>query len=172
MDTLIATLLIWIGTHSSYDVSNMVHPTVKLLSPQELTAEYYEGSGVVLPSSGIDPRILALYQYQDAPEGIIYLLDPRRITEQPSAQLDGSKIPSVLTDQSEEAWLEDPVFQERLLHELVHHVQYQSGAASRFPCPAFGEKEAYDLGGKFLALRYANDPLFNRNVFAHMYSRC
>ena len=44
-------------------------------------------------------------------------------------------------------WLEDPVFQEQLLHELIHHVQYQTGATADFPCEAFGEMEAYLLGG-------------------------
>ena len=172
MDKLVATLLIWIGTHSNYDTSNIVQPEIVLLSPQELTSEYYEGSGVALPDSGIDARVYALYQFADAPQGVIYLIDPRRSTATAAVQIGDKDETFGPTVTLESEWLDDPVFQEQLLHELVHHVQYQSGAASRFPCPAFGEKEAYLLGGKFLALRFANDPLPNRNVLAHIYSRC
>ena len=67
---------------------------------------------------------------------------------------------------------ENLVFQERLLHELIHHVQKVSGAEQRFTCRKFGEKEAYLLGGEFLKSHYFTDLLPNRYILAHMYSRC
>jgi len=72
----------------------------------------------------------------------------------------------------QERGLENPLFQERLLHELVHHFQYQLGKHKTYLCKNQGELEAYMYGGKFLQLQNVRDPLPNRRVLAHLYSRC
>ena len=68
------------------------------------------------------------------------LLDPRLNDE---LIVESADIEYLLKNRSQpllEEWLGTPIFQEQLLHELVHHVQYQSGAVDQFPCPADGEK--------------------------------
>lgn len=59
-----------------------------------------------------------------------------------------------------------------VLHELIHHAQFDSGAYDTYSCRNYGELEAYTLGGKYLKDRYVTDPLPNRDVREHMYSRC
>lgn len=172
MEKLIATLLIYIGTNTSYDVSKVTSPEIRLVTAQEMTDEYYSGTDASRPESGIDSRIFALYNHEDFPNGIIFLLDPRLNDELTLEMLDADDSLYDRTKPLDQQWLDNPVFQEQLLHELIHHVQYQTGAADRFPCPSFGEKEAYLLGGKYLQQRHVTDPLPNRKVLAYMYSRC
>lgn len=172
MEALIASLLLWIGTHTAYNTANMPVPEVRLVSPQEMTLEYYRGTEAAMPASGIDSRLYALYNYEDTDTGIIFLLDPRLNQD---LMVESADTVDLWNDRSEplhREWLDNVVFQEQLLHELIHHVQYQSGKVSEFPCSAYGEKEAYLLGGQFLKLRHSNDPLPNRNILAHIYSRC
>jgi len=172
MEKLIATLLIYIGANTGYDVGKVTPPEIRLITAQEMTDEYYRGSDSTRPESGIDSRIFALYNYEDSQEGIIFLLDPRLNDALTSETVDADEMPLDHTKPLDQQWLENPVFQEQLLHELIHHVQYQTGAVNHFPCPAYGEREAYLLGGKFLRQRHVTDPLQNRNVLAYMYSRC
>ena len=156
MDELLAALMLWIGSNSAYSTDSMPLPAVVLATPEELTAEYYADAPRLAPTNGIDERVLALYAFDDGPYGTVYALDCRH---------EGS-FSHVLST------CDEPQFQERLLHELVHHVQRLSGAYERLPCRAAGEKEAYRLGGRFLAARHATDPLPNREFWAHVYSRC
>lgn len=172
MEQLIAALMVWISANTSYKVGDIRQPEVRLLSPHEMTEEFYSGTDVPRPESGIDSRVFALYRQDEESNGVIFLLDPRLNNELTTESVDAD---ASATDRSallHADWLENPVFQEQLLHELIHHVQYQSGAVKDFPCPAYGEKEAYLLGGIYLNKRHANDPLPNRKVLAHMYSRC
>jgi len=172
MEKLVAALMVWIGSNTTYNVTELPYPEVRLLTAEEMTQEYYGGSDVLQPESGIDSRIFALYNYVDSEHGIIFLLDPRlndTLTSE-SATPDATLADRLQPLQQE--WLDNPVLQEQLLHELVHHVQYQTGAVDQFPCRAFAEREAYLLGGKYLQLRHANDPLPNRKVLAYMFSRC
>ena len=46
---LIATLLFWIDAHTSCKVSKALVPEVRLLTPLEMTDEYYRGSEVARP---------------------------------------------------------------------------------------------------------------------------
>ena len=156
VEELVAALLAWITWNSDLDPSGVPPPVVRELDRVELTAELYRDATALLPASGVDERVLALYSWKDDPNGVIHILDAR------------------LTDglQPGEPPYENPVFRERLLHELVHHVQYHTGAYRRFTCPSEGEREAYLLGGRYLRQRYATDPLPNRRVLAHLYSRC
>ena len=172
MEKLIATLLIYIGANTGYDVSKVSPPEIRLLSAQEMTDEYYGGSDSTRPESGIDSRIFALYNYEDSQEGIILLLDPRLNDALTAETVDADETPLDRTKPLDQKWLDNHVFQEQLLHELIHHVQYQTGQVNQFPCAAYSEREAYLLGGKFLRERHATDPLPNRNVLAYMYSRC
>ncbi len=172
MEQLISSLMIWISANTSYNVSNISHPEVRLLSPHEMTEEYYSGTDAPRPESGIDSRVFALYSQDDASNGVIFLLDPRLNNELTTESVGAATLALNRSAPLHTDWLENPVFQEQLLHEMIHHVQYQSGTINDFPCPAYGEKEAYLLGGLYLTRRHANDPLPNRKVLAHMYSRC
>lgn len=157
MDALAALLMTWIAENSDYRTAHLPVPAIVEMSPQELTREAYKDNPKMLPDGGIDDRILALYSFEDGAHGTIFVLGAK--------WTDDGSAPD-LPPQS------DPVFQERVLHELVHHVQRVTGAYDRFPCRNFGEREAYDLGGKFLKQRHARDPLPNRVFWATIYSRC
>lgn len=157
MNGLATALMAWIATNSSYDTANMPIPEIILMTPAELTAEAYSDTPGLIPVSGVDDRVLALYSFEDGANGTVYLLAP----EQPDTPVDPDEQPEF-----------DPLFEERLLHELVHHVQRMSDAYSSFPCRNFGERQAYQLGGTYLRQRNVEDPLPNRNFWAHIYSRC
>ena len=156
MELLLDALLEWIGDHSSYDTQNVPHPIVLQLSPEELTREFYTGVAHLMPDDGVDERINALYAATDGPHGTIYLLSAH--------QYDESEFFDQPTD--------NPLWREVLLHELVHHVQWQSGDAEHWQCAAQGEFEAYMLGGRYLRQLAVADPMPNRNFWGMIYSRC
>lgn len=153
---LAAALMVWIGDNSSYDTRGLPLPDIVEMTPEELTAEAYRDNPEILPPDGVDERLFALYDFESGSAGTIYLLGPES-----DARLGTEQIPR-----------DDPVYQERILHELVHHVQRLTGAYETFPCRNFGEKEAYFLGGSFLRQNHAEDPVPNRNFWAQIYSRC
>jgi hypothetical protein len=156
MNDLLAALMLWIGANSTYVTADLPLPAVVPMSARELTQEAYGNVPQLVPDGGIDERLLALYAFDDGENGTIYVLDCHT-AEAPDP---------------DESPCEYPVYHERLLHELVHHVQQRSGAYAHFPCRNFGEKEAYLLGGRYLKARHVTDPLPNRNFWAHIYSRC
>jgi len=156
MDALVAVLLCWILDNSEFSVTEVTHPNIVEMSPADLTQEYYRDYPDSLPESGVDPRIKALYAWDDEGRGTIYIL-ASRYTE---------------VSLSQETGQDNPWFQEVLLHELVHHVQYVTGAYDEYECANEGELQAYLLGGKFLKQQQVMDPLPNRSVLAHMHSRC
>lgn len=156
MEILAALLLNWISENSDFNTSGIPLPTIIELSPEELTREYYSDLSGSVSAGSVDDRILGLYSWSDGPNGTIYILH-RDHTE---------------ISLSQERGLDNPLFQERLLHELIHHVQYQIGDYETYQCKNQGELEAYLYGGKFLQLQNVNDPLPNRRVLAHLYSRC
>jgi len=156
MESLLISLLTWIGLNSDYEISNVPHPSVVMLSHRELTLEAYRDQPQLIPDTGIDQRVFALYSWERSDVGTIFILHPD-LTEGQRAN---------------ERPMENPIFIERLLHELVHHVQFHNGRYKSFPCKNAGEKDAYLLGGLYLRQRNMTDPLPNRKVLAHMYSRC
>lgn len=156
MEQLIDALLDWIDHNSSYDTGYVPHPIVLQLTPEALTREFYTGVPHLMPDDGVDERVNALYAAGDGPHGTIYLLaagvyQDAEFFDQPT---------------------ENPLWREVLLHELVHHVQWQSGVADTWQCPAQGEREAYSLGGRYLTQSAATDPMPNRNFWSMIYSRC
>ena len=157
MNGLATALMAWIAANSTYDTAIMPIPEIVLMTPIELTAEAYSDTPDLIPDSRVDDRVLALYSFEDGANGTVYLLAPEQ--------------PNILVDPEELSEF-DPLFEERLLHELVHHVQRMSGAYDAFPCRNFGELQAYQLGGSYLRQRNVEDPLPNRNFRAHIYSRC
>lgn len=155
MPETVAYLLQWIALNTGHVTADLPLPEVVTMTPAEITAEYYGAAGLAAAGrQAVDPRIMALYAFEDGPHGTIYVIDP------------------VLTEGADDDPYGNPIFQERLLHELVHHVQRQTGAYDRFLCVAEGEIEAYRLGGTFLRQRNVMDPLPNRNFWAAIYSRC
>ncbi|WP_425070948.1 hypothetical protein [Sagittula sp. S175] len=156
MDALIDLLLDWIGDNSAYRTSNLPHPDVIELSPQQLTREFYSGVAHLMPDSGIDERLNALYAAGDGPHGTVYILAPKAVAD--AGHFEDPH--------------DNPLWREILLHELVHHVQHMSGAVEGYACVAMGEAEAYGLGGIYLRQRHVTDPLPNRNFWAAIYARC
>ena len=156
MDPLIALLLGWIAENTDYQTEAIEPPAVVAMTPQELTKEYYSGAPHLLPDDGVDDRLNALYSFEDGPNGTIFIIAPEFVDD--AEHFDE---PS-----------ENPLYREILLHELVHHVQWETGEADAWACQSYGEREAYILGGQYLRqLRY-DDPLKNRMFWAHMYARC
>ena len=156
MDILIDILLDWIGENSRYEVAGIEPPVVQLMTPQELTREYYTGAPHLTPADGVDERLNALYAAVDGPVGTIYVLAPDY-----APQAEAYDDPS-----------ENPIWREYLLHELVHHVQWQTGEADTWACQSQGEWDAYLIGGRYLQDARVTDPMPNRNFGARMYSRC
>lgn len=156
MDSLVALLLNWIAANTHYEFGDIPHPAVIELTAQELTRELYRDVPDSIPDSGVDDRIQALYSWEDGQHGTIYILER-----------DNTKV-----SLSQETGLDNPLFQERLLHELVHHVQYVTGEYDSFTCMKEGELAAYQYAGKFLRQQSVADPLPNRRILAHLYSRC
>ncbi len=158
-DMMVPRLMTWIATNTDYDTKNLRSPEVIELSPQELTREAYSSNPMLVPADGVDKSYLALYSYEHGSNGTIYVLGPKWFD------------PDATADRYYEAY-ENPVFQERVLHELIHHVQHVSGAYKAFRCRNFGEKEAYMLGGRFLRQHHVDDPLPNRSFWALLRSLC
>lgn len=187
METIVNALLLWIAANSQYNVDEVAMPSIVFVSAEEITTEYYSDDPDQIPQAGIDDRILALYDAETTENGKIFLrVDGLEIDEDArtadalvtpvlvTASLN-SRIKSVVQTQPDtvpKQFENDPILMERLLHELVHHVQFQTGANKSFPCPAFGEKDAYQLGKLYFKQRRIEDPLPNRNFWAHIYSRC
>jgi len=155
MEAILAMLLNWLATNTELKVGNIPIPSVVELSPEDLTQEFYSDSGVV-PARPVDDRILALYSWTDGPSGTIYILGRNYMD----------------VSSGEDTGLDNPIFQERLLHELVHHIQHHTGEYDEFDCTRQGELAAYLIGGVFFQKKNITDPLPNRHVLAHLYSRC
>lgn len=153
MDLLLEVLLQWISANSSYDTMNIRLPTVVEMTRTEITREFYTDYPDKIPMNGVDDRINALY---NAEKEILYVISATLATH--ADKFDSPH--------------ENPVWREIVLHELIHHVQWQSGRLKDWPCKRFGEKEAYLLGGKYLQQKATADPLLNRRFWASMYSRC
>ncbi|WP_238367335.1 hypothetical protein [Mesobacterium pallidum] len=156
MEALLEGLMEWIGQNTDYEAAAMPPPIIIEMSPEELTQEYYTGAPHLAPVDGVDDRVNALYARAEGPHGTIYL--------RAAALTDGA---SQFDDP-----LDNPVFREVLLHELVHHAQWHSGEAETWACINYGELEAYVLGGRYLAERHVTDPMPNRLFWAHRYARC
>lgn len=185
MESIVQALILWIAANSQYSVENVMQPNVVFMTPQEITAEYYQDYPKYIPANKIDDRIWALYNAESSENGTIYLRidNPTlnqhlRLARQSRAidlRMDEKGIDREADESSDgyKSLFEDnPILTERLLHELVHHVQFQTGVNKSFQCIAYGEKEAYRLGGLFFKQRYIEDPMPNRNFWAHVYSRC
>jgi hypothetical protein len=150
MESLLSTLLLWIAANSSYDTRGVPHPDVQLMTALEITEEYYSDAPERIPEDGIDSRIKALYAPNDGSKGTIYLLH----------------------DGDVEEIYEYAELREILLHELVHHVQWQTGVADTWSCRNHGELEAYKLGALYLHQQLSQDHLISRGAWAQIYSAC
>ncbi len=156
MEPLVLSLLMWLAAHSDYNVTGLPTPQIRLLSPEAMTALYYEQAGAKAGAPQVDTRIQGYFLWGDGLPGVIYLVDPR---DTPGA--------AKYADPSD-----NPLFRERLLHELVHFAQRASGASANFPCPTRGEFEAYRLGGTYLRELGVPDPMPMRMRWAQRFSAC
>lgn len=156
MEPLVVSLLLWIATHSDYRLADSQMPEVRLISPVQMTALYHELIGERSGTGQIDTRIQGHFSWAEGPAGVIYLIHPH---ETPGA--------AQFSDPTE-----NPLFRERLLHELVHFAQRSSGIAAGYTCPARGEFDAYRLGGVYLRELGVIDPIPMRMRWAQRFSAC
>jgi hypothetical protein len=155
MNELVASLLIWIGAHSAFDVTGIAPPTLIETSSIEITRLTHRLAGRPGPSAA-DERLMGLYDPNAGPNGTIYVLS--------AALAPGAS--------RHEDPLRNPYFQERVLHELVHHVQHRTGAIEELPCPAAAEHDAYRLAGMFLQHQRVADSTPNRRSLIRILGRC
>lgn len=153
MDSLLEALLQWISDNSSYITKGIQLPTVVEMTRSQITNEFYTDHPNQAPSNGIDHRIKALY---NAEKQILYVIQAKQME-----YVDEFDSPT-----------DNPAWREIVLHELIHHVQWQTGYVKDWQCERYGEKDAYLLGGKYLKQRASDDPLPNRIFWANIYSRC
>lgn len=153
MEPLLEALLQWISDNSSYVTKDVRLPTVVEMTRTEITREFYADHPKQAPANGIDHRIKALY---NAEKEILYVIRAEQM-----AHADEFDSPN-----------DNPVWREIVLHELIHHVQWQTGHVKDWLCERYGEKEAYILGGQYLKQRASDDPIPNRIFWANIYSRC
>lgn len=156
MKALLIALMAWLDQHSIYDTDHMPLPAVVEVSAEALTRRAYRDTPQHIPASGVDERLFAWYTWAQGQHGTIFI--------RPAAQ---TRAPEFV-----EYALDNPIFQERLLHELIHHVQYWDGAYQRFHCDNMAEAEAYKLGGLFLRQKNVDDPLPNRHQIAYFLGLC
>lgn len=143
MEKLIALLFVWISTHTPYIIENLDDPNVVLVPQQEL----YERATKNHPGySGLkETHVDKFFGLYDAHTKTIYLSD----TFNPDKYQD----------------------REKLLHELVHHVQRETRAS--FECDRHREKEAYILGGQYLWEKMRPDPIKHiRKKYIRFFSNC
>lgn len=155
MEALILTLLQWIGAHSEYATANLPPPPVVLMSAAALTNRVQGKSGAA-KASDVDPRLQGFFSLAPDTLGTIYLINPE---DTPGA--DRFADPT-----------ENPIFRERLLHELVHYAQHASGEMASYRCPSQGEFAAYVLGGAYLRELHVPDPLRHREWLARAVMQC
>jgi hypothetical protein len=119
-DELVAGLLGWINSHSSfkYDVEKL--PDIKKVTARQIAEVAFGGK---LPKA-VNPKNLQIFGLYNFNEKAVYLLD--------SIDLD--------TDEGKGI----------LLHELVHYLQYQTGLDDNVKCKNELESLAYVLEAKFL----------------------
>jgi hypothetical protein len=156
MEQLVASLLLWLASNSTFDVAALKPPPIVLMSPEEMTSMYYRESGRTTGVVKVDARVQGYFRRLGPEAGTVYVISPENV---PGAE--GFSDPK-----------QNPIFQERLLHELVHYVQWSSGEYERFICPAQGELAAYQLGGRFLRSLGATDPIKSRDFWIPFVSRC
>ena len=156
MEQLAVSLLVWIAAHSPYPVGDVAPPPIVLLSPEAMTAIVYEDTGTAQQAPKVDQQLQGYFDPDEGAHGTIFLVRPE---DTPGAWQHAE--PS-----------DNPLFRERLLHELVHFAQHTTGEYERFRCPTQGELQAYDLGGKYLQQLGVPDPIPNRKLIARMLVRC
>lgn len=156
METILDALMNWIAAETERDLTAMRPPVVVEMSLAELTSEFYSDQPFLAPEDGTDERLRALYAATDGANGTVYLLSADTYDD---------------AEHFENPY-DNPLWQEVLLHELVHHVQWQTGDNQNWLCNNFGELEAYQLGGWFLSRTGTPDPFPNRHFWANIYARC
>jgi hypothetical protein len=153
MEQVAAALLVWIAAHSSYPVAQLAPPPVVLLTPQALIAQVERDEGVAA-QHGSDLRLQGYFKPDSAGGGTVYVIRPED-TPGAAAHADPA---------------DNPLFRERLLHELVHYAQAATGR--HFRCRSQGEVDAYALGGQYLKEHGVPDPLPERRLVARMVQMC
>ncbi len=156
MELILDALLAWLDVNTKYSTGDVPKPELVELSPAEMTREMYSDAMQLIPSDGVDERIFGLYSAEIEPSGRIYVVDARYMTD--AGKFDDPH--------------DNPIWREIVLHELVHHLQWQSGAVQTWECRNFGELEAYMIGGRYLRQLRVRDPMANRRFEARIRARC
>jgi hypothetical protein len=156
MEQVATALLVWIASHSSYrEAARLPPPPIVTMTAEDLTTVVRQRAGAA--ARGVDDwRVYGYFSLDDEDHGTIYIVRP---ADTPGAEL--------FEDPAD-----NPIFRERLLHELVHYAQHATGEVQRLQCPQMRELAAYYLGGLYLKQRDIADPLPDRMFLAIWTSRC
>ena len=74
MDALVLALLTWINDKTAYDTTSMPLPAIVEVSAEEITQEAYKDTPDLMPASGVDARVFALYTWEPSDTGTVYIL--------------------------------------------------------------------------------------------------
>ena len=95
MESIALMLMLWIGNNTDYNTTDIPLPAIVEMTREEITTEMYTDHPDRIPESGVDPRINALYSYEDGPNGTIYIVDACLLYTSPSPRdLSTSRMPS------------------------------------------------------------------------------
>ncbi|MEZ5659913.1 MAG: DUF6647 family protein [Burkholderiaceae bacterium] len=156
MDALLTSLLIWIGSHSAFDISRVPMPAVIEMTPLQITRQVHRLAGRRAVPAQADARLFGAYDPAAGAHGTIYVVQA---------------VLAPFADDYPDR-LANPYFHERVLHELVHHVQKHTDALTRLPCAAAAEHDAYRLAGIFIRERQLRDPIAHRPSLLRMLQGC
>ena len=136
MKELVLTLMLWIGGQTGFPIPDP--PTVEIKTTRELNNVLYDCENLINQDK-------ALY-------------DSVCISD--TEDVESNKVTNVLAlynNETKEIYLpsyfdmNNLAHRAILLHELVHHLQYNAGYNKKVRCPGLLEKQAYDLMDVWLA---------------------
>ncbi len=117
MEQIAIGLLMWIAANSGYEAARLVPPPIVQLSPQAMAQTVGSGGGGAAlrsPQRLDDHRVQGYYDPDAGPAGTIYLI---RAEHTPDAERYADP-------------RDNPLFRERLLHELVHFARRRPARTS------------------------------------------
>ena len=160
MKVFVTAMMLWISQHTGYTVPEL--PTVVELSPFELKRFAYGCDVTPIPNGNED--ICSVEEYWDLDEW------------------ERENIPLALYDHYEQTIVVRKGFdidtvhdQSVLLHELVHHMQFNNGVYDMVKCNGELEKLAYSLQDKWLREKYnvtVNEVIGINELFMMLVSGC
>ncbi|MFW2587501.1 DUF6647 family protein [Sagittula sp. SSi028] len=156
MEALIDLMLDLVAEHTDYDTTRLDPPVVVEVGRGFMTDRFYDGRAHMMPATGVEERLNALYvEGRNDSADIIFIV--------PADQFAGASYFENPQD--------NPLWREVLLHEMVHHAQKHAGGDT-WTCVGRGEAEAYQVGAAYLADLGLPDPMKDRTIWKTLYTDC